>query len=228
MRYHGGHDPCSWWGAYKFNNTIALNSKQSIIIQGDGGPNGGATAGTQFTFAGTGTGDFIDLRSSAGCQIRGIQIEHSSSAFTGIYVDVSHDSSGHDAQNCGIFDCYLGANIGVGVTHLNLDKNVNFSAERCDFQFGSPAIQGQAHAGGSYCNGVRVSSCQFTNSIIPAIQDLGDSWVIEACVFENLFSGEAGALATLNNTTQAVGPGHDRLLARVMSPYPRGMHLDQR
>lgn len=191
-------------GKYTFASSINLNSQTSIIILGDSGPNAGLVAGTTFTYSGV-AARFIDLRSASGCQIRNLQIEHSATGFGGIYIDMTHGTAATDAANNAVLDCYMGANIGAGCNHINLDKVVNASIERCDFQYGSPAIQGQAHAGSSYSNGVRIVGCQFVNSIAIPIQDPGEAWNIQGCVFENLFNGQGGAFSTSNGNTQAIG-----------------------
>jgi hypothetical protein len=191
-------------GLYTFASQVNLQNALSVIIQGDSGPTAGAQPAVRFVFTGTGSGSWFNCNSAAGVQFKGIQFIHTNAGFTGTYFTFNHGSPPNDSLGCGLFDCTLGNSVSA-TTHLNLDTANGFTAERCSFQQGSPSVQGQAHAGGSYSNRITFRDCTWLNNITVPIQDLGQAWSFIGCIFENLVSGAPGALTTNGLTTFSSG-----------------------
>jgi hypothetical protein len=179
-------------GTYVFANQINLNQKSSIVIQGAGTTNAGATGATVFSYSGTGAGPWILLNSALGVKFVGIQFIHSNSGFSGTYIQCNNDGAHGDPSYCGVYDCNFGANIGTGQMHLDLNTCILFTAERCSFQFGNPSVVGQKSGG--YSNVIRFRDCEWFNNHAVPLQNGGESWSFEGCTFEPLLSGAPGAL----------------------------------
>lgn len=186
---------------YKFASPIDISTKFNIIIEGECGPTQGAY-GTRFTYTGTGTGVFINMDSASACQIRGIQVTHSSASFTGTYIRCNNDGSHGDPTQNAAIDCSFGNNTSSTIA-LDLNKCIEFTAERCTFTNGNPSIRGMAVGG--YSNVIRIRDCQFLNCPAAPIQQGGQAWLIEGCTFEQLSTGAPGAILVPALTTQFQG-----------------------
>ena len=184
-------------GLYTFAGQISLAGKRSIIIAGEGAATGGAQAATRFTYTGADDRVFINMNSAVGCQLRGLQITHRDPRYTGTYIKCSNVGA-NDPSLCAVMDCVLGSNAGHGNRHLDLDKCIEFTAERCAFSYGNPSVRGQVPAGHGYSNAIHFRDCQWTASHAPPVQEGGQAWSFEGCTFENLLSGGAGALYCSN------------------------------
>jgi len=185
IRVPGGH--------YVFSDQIDLAGRRSIIIAGEAAATGGAQAATHLTYAGSGSGVFINMDSAVGCQLRGLQISHRDPHYTGTYIKCGN-AGGNDCSLCAIVDCVLGSNAGPGTLHLDLNKCIEFTAERCAFSFGNPSVRGQVSSSHGYANAIHFRDCQWTASHAPPVQDGGQAWSFEGCTFEGVLSGAAGAL----------------------------------
>jgi hypothetical protein len=178
-------------GSYTFSQPIDLSGRRSVIIQGDAGTTGGGQPATRLIYTGTGDGVFINMNSAVGCQLRGIQITHADPRYTGTYLRCSNGGA-NDPAFCALFDCVLGSSMGAGAVHLDLDKCIEFTAERCNFIGGNPSVRGRSARG--YSNVIRFRDCQWANSHAVPVQNGGQSWTFDGCAFEGLKSGAAGAL----------------------------------
>ena len=178
-------------GLYTFAGQISLAGKRSIIIAGEGAATGGAQAATCFTYTGAGDRVFINMNSAVGCQLRGLQITHRDSHYTGTYIKCSN-AGASDPAFCALLDCVLGSSAGPGNVHLDLDKCIQFTAERCNFVYGNPSVRGRSTRG--YSNVIRFRDCQWAACHSAPIRSGGQSWTFEGCTFEGLVSGAAGAL----------------------------------
>jgi hypothetical protein len=178
-------------GTYSFARPINLGGRRSIIIEGDGAATGGATAATRLNYTGSGNGVFINLNSARGCLVSRLQLTHSDPQFTGTYLSCVNDR-GSDPAFCALLDCVVGSAAGTGTTHLNLDKCIEFTAERCNFLSGNPSVRGRLP--GSYANVIRFRDCQWQGSRSVPVQGGGEAWTFEGCTFEPLVSGAAGGL----------------------------------
>ncbi|MBS0579585.1 MAG: right-handed parallel beta-helix repeat-containing protein [Proteobacteria bacterium] len=185
-------------GSYSFLRPINLSGMRSIIIEGDAGTTAGAQAATRLIYQGSGDGVFLSLNSAVGCQLRGLQISHSSPQFRGTYVKCSNTGS-NDPAFCGLFDCVLGSAANPTVTHVDLDKCIEFTAERCNFIAGNPSVRGRSS--GAYSNAIRFRDCQWADSRAVPVLNGGQSWTFEGCAFEGLHSGAAGALYCADGST---------------------------
>lgn len=177
-------------GSYSFANAINLQGANSVIIQGQSAMTGGAQPAVRFSYTGTGSGVWINMNDATGCQFRGIQFVHTSASFTGTYIQCNHLTL--DPAFNGLFDCTLGSSVG-GVTHLDLNKCVEFTCERVNFIYGNPSVS-LAQASG-YSNVIRFRDCQWNNCITTPVQNNGPAQAItfESCTFENLLVNTGGA-----------------------------------
>lgn len=195
-------------GLYSFAtaNTV-LNSKSGIVIQGAGSPSAGLQPGTRFQFTSAGTGVWFAFNGAQGVQFRGIQFVHTQVGFTGTYLQCNN-TTGTDPANCGIYDCTLGTNVG-NVLHLDLNKCIDFSCDRCVFQYygANGSVRG-AQAGG-YANNISFRSCEWFNGAAAPIQNAGphQGWSFIGCTFEGLAQlinqPAAAILSTANTGTWA-------------------------
>jgi len=178
-------------GLYAFADQISLAGKRSIIISGEGASTGGAQAATRFTYTGADDRVFINMNSAVGCQLRGLQITHRDPHYTGTYITCNNVGA-NDPSFCALLDCVVGSSAGPGNLHLDLDKCILFTAERCNFIFGNPSVRGRSARG--YSNVIRFRDCQWAVCHSAPIRSGGQSWTFEGCTFEGLASGAAGAL----------------------------------
>ncbi len=179
-------------GSYRFAQPIDLSGRRSVILEGDASATGGGQAATRLVYTGTGDGVFINMNSAVGCQLRGVQITHTDPHYTGTYVKCSNGGA-NDPAFCALFDCVLGSSAGTGNIHLDLDKCIEFTAERCNFIRGNPSVRGRSVRG--YSNVIRFRDCQWAGCHVVPVQNGGQSWTFEGCAFEGLLSGAAGALS---------------------------------
>lgn len=186
-------------GAYVFASAISLNVKRGIIIQGEGSQTSGGQPATRFTYSGTGTGVWINMDSSEGCSFRNLQLFHSNSGFTGTYIRSNNDGTNGDPAFNSLVDCTLG-NLTSSITHLNLNKCIEFTCERCTFVSGNPSVVGM-QAGG-YSNVIRFRDCEWPDSASASapISGGGQAWTISGCAFGNLSTGAPGAIVNASNT----------------------------
>lgn len=174
-------------GTFRFATFPSLDSKQGIIFQGTAPANSGLARGTVLLYTGTAS-TVISASGAQGIEFRDLQIIHNNALFTGTYLKF-----GGDAAFCAVRNCFFGANVGTGCTHLNLDAMTTFTAERCVFMKGNPSVKGQDSAGTSYSNSITFRDCEWYYQVSSPVVWGGESWVFEECVFEALISGLAGA-----------------------------------
>lgn len=182
-------------GTYSFEKTINLSGKRSIVIVGDGVTTSGSPSATRLFYTGTGDGVFINMNSSIGCHLRGLQIAHRDAHFKGTYIKCSNVGT-NDPAFCTVVDCVLGSLVGPGTVHLDLDKCIQFSAERCNFVCGNPSVLGRSAHG--YSNVIRFRDCQWAANHSAPVRGGGTSWTFAGCTFEGLLSGAAGGLASVD------------------------------
>ncbi len=184
-------------GVYAFAQPIDLAGRRSIILEGDAVATGGGQAATRLSYT-RGDGVFINMNSAVGCQLRGVQISHADPRFKGTYLKCSN-AGVNDPAFCGLFDCVMGSSVGAGVVHVDLDKCIEFTAERCNFIGGDPSIRGRSS--GAYSNAIRFRDCQWADSRGVPVLNGGQAWTFEGCAFEGLRSGAAGALYCADGAT---------------------------
>jgi hypothetical protein len=184
-------------GSYSFAHPIDLSGRRSVSLEGDAAATGGGQSATRLVYTGSGDGVFINMNSAVGCQLRGLQITHADPRYTGTYVKCSNGGS-NDPAFCALFDCVLGSSAGAGTVHLDLDKCIEFTAERCNFICGNPSVRGRS--AGGYSNVIRFRDCQWASNHAVPVQNGGQCWTFEGCTFEGLLSGAAGALCCAEPT----------------------------
>lgn len=180
-------------GTYSFEQTINLAGKRSVVIVGDGVTTSGSASASRLFYTGKGDGVFINMNGAIGCHLRGLQIAHRDAHFTGTYVKCSNVGT-NDPAFCTLVDCVLGSSIGPGTVHLDLDKCIQFTAERCNFICGNPSVLGRSAHG--YSNVIRFRDCQWASSHSAPVRGGGQTWMFAGCTFEGLLSGAAGALVS--------------------------------
>ncbi len=178
-------------GTYSFDQTINLAGKRSVVIAGDGVTTSGSASATRLFYTGKGDGVFINMNGAVGCHLRGLQIAHRDAHFTGTYIKCSNVGT-NDPAFCALVDCVLGSSAGPGTVHLDLDKCIEFTAERCNFIYGNPSVLGRSARG--YSNVIRFRDCQWAANHSAPVRGGGQTWVFSGCTFEGLLSGAAGAL----------------------------------
>jgi hypothetical protein len=178
-------------GVYNFSGQINLEGRRSITISGEGAATGGAQAATRFNYTGTDDRAFINMNSAVGCQLRGLHITHRDPHYTGVYIKCTNAGT-NDPALCALLDCVLGSHVGRGNVHLDLDRCIQFTAERCAFSYGNPSVRGRDARG--YSNVIRFRDCQWASCHSAPVQEGGQSWTFEGCTFEGLLSGAPGAL----------------------------------
>lgn len=194
-------------GIYTFASaSTALNAKTSIVIQGDGAATGGAAPATKFQFSGTGSGVWFSMNSAVGVQFRSIQFVHTQASFTGTYFQCNNDGTHGDPNSCGLIDCTVGANVGTGTIHLDLNKCILFTAERCNFSYGNPSVS-LAKTGG-YSFVIRFRDCTWQSNYVAPVQNISaaaQAIRFEGCNFENLTTGGIGGVLSAASTATFVG-----------------------
>jgi hypothetical protein len=186
-------------GTYLFNNPIVITGKSGITIEGDGCETIVAGAGTVFKYTGATSTNFIQISGGCfGCGIRRLQIENTSSAYTGSMLE--------DAASNYTFTEKVTFNITAGSgTHLNLDTAVNFYATECAFVNGSSSVLGQSASGTSFSNVVVFNRCAWASQSSTPIIYGGNDWVFRDCTWESLANGKAGAFSNQSATTPQLG-----------------------
>lgn len=174
-------------GTYKFASFPSLNSKQGIIFQGVAPANSGLARGAVLCYTGTAS-PVISCSAAQAIEFRDLQIIHNNASFTGTYIRY-----GGGAAMCGVRNCFFGANVGAGCTHLDLDATQLFIADRCQFFKGNPAVKGQASSGSSYSNVVTFRDCEWYYHPSAPVVWGGESWSFSGCTFEARSDGIAGA-----------------------------------
>lgn len=190
-------------GTFNFSAFPSLTNKQSIGFVGESPTNSGLARASRLVYTGTAS-PIITATSSQGIVFKNLQIIHNNAAFNGTYIKLGNDGANGDASFFYLLDCFIGANLGTGQVHLDLDKSINFTAERCEFFHGAPSVKGQAAAGGSYSNAIRFRDCEWNICTVAPIYDPGQAWTFDGCIFEQLSTDAAGAILSSNGTTTQV------------------------
>lgn len=181
---------CSSLTVFNFASTVG------ITLMG-----GSALNGTKLVYTGTGSGNFIDARSSFGFSMNYISLYHNNAGFTGNLICFSHDGSGSDAQHGHLFRCAFGS-IGTLYTAvgIQLDQATLITIDNCDFGALLRPIAGQATGGSSYSVGIRVENCQFAGYSDYAIYYGGQGWKINGNNFQPNKDGLVEVFAANANT----------------------------
>jgi hypothetical protein len=179
-------------GTYSFDFSINLNQKRNITLEGDGGATNGSAPATAIVYTGTAS-PFINMTSAFGCELRALQVKFTNPSFVGSLIKCGNDGSNGDAFMNSVKDCSFGNDIADFCVHLDLDKTILFTAERCHFWGGTASVLGQSEAGGSYSNVVSFRDCQWEGCNNTPIRYAGESWTFDSCTFEPLKTGVGNA-----------------------------------
>lgn len=181
-------------GTYKFANQINLSNTTGIILQGDSTETAGAQPATRMAYTGLGS-SWILGTSAIGLQFKNLQLVHLNSGFFGIYINLQGTVS-FPSGYCGVFDCVIGNSVSTP-SHLNLDKSLNFTCERCVFiSWGAAGSVQGAISSSSFSNVVafRGVTWPLGSGTSAPVQGGGQTWLFEGVTFEALANGGAGGI----------------------------------
>lgn len=152
------------------------------------------TPPSTITYSGTGSGRYIDARSTEAFHIVNMGVLYSSiSSFTGTLVDVAGINPGDVSALPAIINSRLSpdTNRTGTATLLNASATVDLNIDSVFFSHGAPALKGQAVIAQNVRTTIKDS--WFSQSEITPINECGESWVLDGVTFEPLTSGQAGA-----------------------------------
>jgi hypothetical protein len=168
--------------------TLVLDDAIGLRVDGEG-----ALAKTILRCTSTTASGGVKVRSTFDVTFNFVTFDHSSSSFTGYLVDSSHAPSGFtgDTQGLYFFRCAFaskGYNL-YSAKGINIDQSTVVTFDGCKFVSLVRPIDGQASAGGSYSNVVRVINCQFFDNVGYCFNYPGEGWRIEGCNFQACHDG---------------------------------------
>jgi len=189
-------------GAISTASSLSLGQSGGVTIRGRSGTTSGATPATTLTFTGTGSGSFIDARSSTGFVLQDVMVLYSSSSFTGRLIDLRDDGAHGNTTFATIRDCYLGGASGIRTADCLVDISNTHSLRFERTQFRSGAVHGLRGKNTSTdtANSITLTECYFNDNTTTHIRNPGDGWTLIGCTFEALHSGAAGAVICDTNT----------------------------
>ena len=179
--------------SYKIATPVSVTGLQSCHIKAAAYATSNDTKPV-LSFTGTGTTPALHFISASGVWLEGLNIQWTSSGFTGSAVKFeggSGDCFRNKITGCGFIPAGTLSN-GIG---LSISSFLKGKIEDCDFGYGSRAIQwgDPSSAGGQYVNGTVLRDSSFANSASNPIYLQGAD--TEVCLFENLtFEPIAGGL----------------------------------
>lgn len=175
---------------------LSLAGSVGVTIRGVGGQTAGGSPASQITFTGTGAGAAINAQNSIAFTLQDVMLTYSNSLFTGRLVDLRNANVGSDTVFGRIQGCYLGATGGITTAFaaVDLDRSHSTRIVYCSLRDCTYGIAGKS-AQTSYSNVIHVTECYFRNNVTAHILNPGQGWVVEACTWEPLVGGKAGALA---------------------------------
>lgn len=194
-------------GVYNYT-LLTFDSSIGLRLEGDGAINTSTLRCTSALAT-----DGVKIRSSFDCTAEFITFDHSSAAFTGYLVDLSHkpasstDTQGMRFKSCTFASQGFGLYTAKGV-QLNQATLVSFR----DCKFGSllRPIDGQNPLGGGYANGIRFEDCQSFDNVGYFANYLGEQWTFKDCNFQACHDG-AQRICFSDNTTTWRGLNFDNV-----------------
>lgn len=172
-------------GTYKCSTSIDLSQSHNVTLagsQGLGGPLPGLPK-SRLLFTGTGSGRFLDCRSSTALNIRDLGINYNSTSFTGSLIDFSH-SSASDSSLMLIERCNIGGlhpSVYTAEVLISFEVAILGTVRDCHLSYGGIGIRGRVDRGGGnvgYSNAFTVQGNLFDNLTVSAIMNVGQGWNI--------------------------------------------------
>lgn len=161
--------PVTWVGSYTYSD---------------------AGYGTNLVYNGTGSTAAIKVGSSRGLTFRGVNIQHSSSSFTGYLVDGAKVSS--DTAFLTFQDCRLSGGTNTSAKLICIDGSHDVIFDHVRFDHCDMAVVGKLSQASGYANAVNFNQCSFVSYATVAIKNAGEAWLVNA-TFEPNTSGAPAA-----------------------------------
>lgn len=168
-------------GSWKCSGSISIEGRRNIIFQGTGGRSAGAQTGSLLYTNMTGSGRFINVRSSSGVQFRDLEIGYTSGSYTGTLIDASLTSS--DTNHLTFSNCLIAGLAVSSALLIDLDKAIFVSFEDCSFAGADIAIRGAAGSS-SFSNRVSFSGCNFGVVATVAVRNPSGAWSFTGCSWD--------------------------------------------
>lgn len=185
-------------GVFLCDQPLPFSSTLGFRITGCGkgvvGTGNARNSRSVLVFTGSGSGRFIDFRSSIAPGMESVGVIYTSPTFTGKLIDLSH-STATDTAATVFRDCWFsgGLTIDPATFHANpntgalclayLSNAIDVHFDNCVFSVAREGIRFR-DADGSYSNGHSVSACQFVY-LMRAATNAGEGVVFDsACLFE--------------------------------------------
>lgn len=171
-------------GVYVCNSQLALSAPSGVTLQGVSASTQ-LTLGTIIKYTGTASPfiEISDTTPAASTRLKNINFQYTNGSFTGTLVKLY-------SAPVVVEDCNFTGN-GVSTATLLLDPgdSVDFSIDRCSFNFAINAINGEGMNAGT------VKDCLFNPGLTTSnILNPGDGWTIQGCGFELLSDGTGKAI----------------------------------
>lgn len=179
-------------GTYKMTtNSTTLAGSTNITLEGCANPASGGTPGSTILAATTGGGNLFGAASAMGLRIKNLTFSAANSSFTGSFIDLTH-SSGSDTAYWTIENCFFKGG-GWAVAGILTNKANDGAIRDCHFLgHATCGVLGQDSGGAGYSNGVTLDNCVFHTSTYAHLIGIGQGWVVNGCVFEDM--GSLGAI----------------------------------
>lgn len=178
-----------------FASVIDIADRPSLTLRGYANPGGGAETASVVRYTGSDT-RFIDARSPNGLTLEGIHLQATNASFTGKLVDLAHSGAALDGQNVLIDRCQFDlSSAGATATAVNCDNLIASTVQGSRFH-GGLALDGGLNGApeDTYANAIVVLGNTFLTCDSGPIKNPHGAWSIIGNTFEQLASGNAGAI----------------------------------
>ncbi len=193
---NGGGEVIIPTGTCVIAGNLAFDGFNGVWLRGITQAKNTAAGGSVLKFTGTGSAAFITGSGSSGIRLSNLYIYSSNSGFTGTLINMDRGTATNDTNNFTIEDCTVGANADTSGILLALDKTIYSRVSRTAFVGGVVQIRGLLST--HYSNSIIINGeCTFQNYTTAAIQDPGNSWLINGNGFE---AGASGIQKAIKNT----------------------------
>lgn len=200
-------------GIYKCTSQLSANRANSkgngVRFLGAGGVQnsfgGNPAMASTIRFTGTGSGSFLDFRSTHGVQLLNLGIEYTSASYTGTLIDFQHDTTAVDAAYALIQDCMIG-----GLNVVTAAACVSFyQSILCRIVGGKigGAVLGVKFAGVEYSNANKLDGVTFDHCTTAAIANGNQTLAIDSCWFEGTAPNALARAYIDNRTGSAIAYG---------------------
>lgn len=183
-------------GLYKCTGSLDVSETYGVVLKGPGGVSNSTRGGAALQFTGTGSGRFIDARSTYGLTLENLWVEYTSSSFTGRLVDYTHSAAAYDSSYGLVRNCTLTS--GAYTTRatasclISWDLSILMRCENSHLQGALAGIRCREDQGGgsvNYSNANYISNSDFDHLTTAAIMNAGETLMVRDCTFEGTGGG---------------------------------------